>query len=305
MSRVRGVGIGVACLVAAGLWAGPAVGASGARADGGNEGSAAWFAGGGGRLGVRLGEVDKEDASRLKLGEERGAVVRSVEAGSAAEKAGLKEGDVVLRYQGESVLSAAQLARMVRETPPGRTVWLEVSRGGTPEKLSVTLGEARGRFHFDQDLGDLNLPTMPEPPEMPAPPPMPPLPRLDAEKWGRAQRLLLREPWFDRGPRRLGLEYQEISGQLAKYFRLEAEEGVLVTSVDNDGPAGRAGIKAGDVILKLNGKAVRDGDSLREELQRTEAGQEATLTVQRDGKPLDFKVTLGGKERRRTGGETT
>jgi serine protease Do len=298
MSSVKGVGIGVAGLVLAALGAGPAVvGWEGGGADEKKEErSLAWLGGGGGRLGVQLDEVSREDVTRLKLAEERGAVVRGVEGGSAAEKAGLKEGDVVVRYQGEPVQSAVQLARMVRETPAGRTVSLEVSRGGTPQRFSVTLGESKGRFHFDGEMGDFQLPELP---------PMPQLPKLDAEKWGRAQRLLLREPWLDRGPRRLGLEYQEISGQLAKYFKLEAEDGILVTSVDADGPAGRAGVKAGDVILKLNGKAVRDGESLREELQRTQAGEEATLTVQRDGKPLELKLTLGGRERRRSGGEST
>jgi hypothetical protein len=75
--------------------------------------------GGGSHLGVRLEDVDKDDVSRLKLTEEKGALVKSVEEGSPAEKAGIKAVDVVVRYQGESVLSASQLARLVRETPSG------------------------------------------------------------------------------------------------------------------------------------------------------------------------------------------
>ena len=306
MSRVTGVGTGMAILFAAGLSTGPVAGQSAGAEDKENNktGSWAWFDSGGGRLGVRLDEVDKDDAARLKLSDERGALVRGVDGGSPAEKAGLKEGDVILRYQGETVLSAAQLARMVRETPPGRTVTLEVSRGGASQKLSATVGEGHGGFGFEGDLGDFHMPAMPAMPAipampaMPAIPPVPPLPRFDSDKWGRAERLLLREPWAERGRRRLGIEYQEISGQLAKYFKLEAEDGLLVTSVDQDGPAARAGIKAGDVILKLNGTAVRDGQDLRSELQRVESGQEASVTVQRDGKPIELKVMLCRPEER-------
>src|SRR6266511_1650772 len=71
---------------------------------------------GDGRLGVRIADVGKDDVARLKLPDERGALVKSVEEGSAAEKAGIKDGDVILRYQGENVLSAAQLARDRKST---------------------------------------------------------------------------------------------------------------------------------------------------------------------------------------------
>src|SRR5512132_2274768 len=78
--------------------------------------------GGGGRLGVSLEDVGAGDVARLGLSAERGALVSSVEEGSAADKAGVKEGDVIVRFGGQEVWSAAQLARAVRETPAGRTV---------------------------------------------------------------------------------------------------------------------------------------------------------------------------------------
>jgi serine protease Do len=268
----------------------------------------------GGRLGVRLSEVQKDDVARLKLSDERGALVQGVVEGSAAEKAGIKEGDVILRYQGEAVLSAAQLARMVRETPVGRTVSVEVSRAGVPQKLSATLAEGRDRVRiFDNDVevpmppmppmaGMAPLPEMPEMPDMPEPPEMPAPPR--AFRWdndGGPHNFLFRE--LGRGPRKLGLQYQEIDGQLAEYFKLAGERGVLVTSVDADGPAGKAGLKAGDVILKFDGKAVKAGEDLRDEVRRAEAGKEVTVTVQRDGRAVDVKVQLANPASpRRAGG---
>jgi S1-C subfamily serine protease len=231
--------------------------------------------------------------------------VKSVEEGSAAEKAGIKDGDVILRYQGENVLSAAQLARLVRETPAGRTVSLEVSRGGASQKLSATLAEGPDRFSFfdrDFDVPVPPMPAMPEMPKMPAMPRMPALPkgphafRFD----GDGPRKFLFE--LGSGPRKLGIEYQEIEGQLAQYFKVGEGRGVLVTSVDEDGPAGKAGLKAGDVVLKFDGKAVKDGEDLRDAVRRAEGGKEVAVTVQRDGRPLDLKVQLAVPEKGRTAG---
>lgn len=281
MSRGVVFGIGAAGLLAAGLAFAPSAAGAGA------ERRVEVFRVGGAVLGVRIEDVDKQDVARLKLAEERGALVKGVEPDSPAQKAGLKEGDVILRYQGEAVQSAAQLARMVRETPPGRTVALEVSRGGALQKLSAALEAGKAdRFR----MGDLEIPSIP---------PLPPIPP-DAFRWdgrGKGRAFLFGEGWP--GPRKLGIEYQEISGQLAKYFRLSEDRGVLVESVDEEGPAGKAGLKAGDVILKLGGAAIRDGEDLRRELGRMEPGQEVVLTVQRDGKPLDLKVKLGGAARER------
>ena len=277
-------------LLAATLFAGTATGTSVARAAGEDEAGrrrvdVLRFVAGGARLGVDIEDVRGDDVSRLKLAEERGARVQSVTKGSAAEKAGLEEGDVILAYQGEKVWSAAQLRRLVRETPPGRTVSLEVSRGGAVRRLTATVEEtgehemAMGddAFHFD-------VPTPPMPPM----PPIPPMDRL-LEDAGRGRRFLFRER-VER-PGRLGLTYQELSGQLARYFKV-GDGALLVTEVDADGPAGHAGLRAGDVIVKVAGKAVDDPDALHRALDEVPAGGDVTVTVQRDGRPVDLKVTL-------------
>jgi serine protease Do len=261
---------------------------------------------GGGRLGVSLEDVASEDAAKQGLAGERGARVKDVHAGSPAEKAGIEQGDVIVRFDGESVRSVRQLARLVRETPPGRKVEVEVSRAGATQKLSATIEEGRRRAMFgDFGLGDgdleIQLPEPPEPPEPPAPPALSRMPRF---RWdgGKLRTLSL----IDRGPRKLGIQYQEISGQLARYFKLDGDAGVLVTEVDADGPAGKAGLKAGDVVVKAGGDVVRDGGDLRDALSRAEPGSELKLTVQRDGKPTELGVKVGGeKTKARRRGETT
>ena len=254
---------------------------------------------GGGRLGVSI-EDPKGDA--------RGASVRSVEADSAAAKAGLKEGDVIVRFDGEAVRSAAQLGRLVAETPAGRTVAIEVTRGGATQKLSATLAEASRSFRFHGgDGGDfaLEMPDWtPEPPEAPEPPhagvaprppraPMPPMPHVWS--WDNDDGFMVRR-LPGGGPRKLGIEFMEIGDQLAAYFKLPGKSGVLVTSVDADGPAAKAGMKAGDVVTKVGADAIADGDDLRHAMSRAEGGSQVTVTVQRDGHPLELKPTLAKPE---------
>jgi predicted metalloprotease with PDZ domain len=307
MRRWTGVGlVGLAAAAVLGLVN------AGARADDGDEKQRrveiARFAGGGARLGVVLEDVDADDVSRLKLAEERGAVVKEVVKGSAAEKAGLQEDDVILSYQGERVGSAAQLRRLVRETPAGRRVTIEASRAGAPQRLTATLEGKDGHellgddsFHFEMpEMFAFNVPVPPVPPA----PPIPPLDHMfDGEK---GQRFFFRDRdrIFETRPGRLGLTYQKLSGQLARYFKVE-DGALLVTEVETDGPAAKAGLRAGDVIVKFNGKAVTDAGDLRRTLGETPSGTEVTVTVQREGKPLEMRVSPRGEKRVHTPGATT
>jgi serine protease Do len=249
--------------------------------------------GGGARLGILLDDVKADDVARLKLAEERGALVKDVTEDSPAAQAGLREDDVIVSYQGERVASAAQLRRLVRETPPGRKVALEASRGGALQRLTATLGEAGGDMSDGGDFGrefEFNMPVPPMPP-------MPPMPPVGDWSFGDGPRTFSFENRFFEGrPGRLGLSYQELSGQLARYFK--ADDGaLLVTDVEDAGPAAQAGVKAGDVIVKLDGKAVTDGAFVRRALADAPGGTDVTLTVQRDGHPLDVKITPRGEKR--------
>jgi serine protease Do len=259
---------------------------------------------GSGRLGISI-----EDPA----GEARGALVRSVEEDSPASKAGLKEADVIVRFDGESVRSASQLRRLVAETPAGRAVAIEVTRGGATQKLTATLAERDSsqsfRFNgrdFSFDMPEWDVPVPPEPPEAPEalitpnaplPPRAPKAPkavRPFAWSWNDDGGLMIRK--LGPGQRKLGIEYMEMGEQLAGYFKLSGKTGVLVTAVDADGPAAKAGIKAGDVVVKLGSDAVADSDALRQAVSRAEGGSEVTVTVQRDGRPVELKVTLAKPE---------
>jgi serine protease Do len=289
MTRKVTLALGISAALVAGLALGSGdVRAGGGPSDEGKSERAIRIVGLGARafLGVGLDDVQ---------GDARGAKVRSVEEGSPAEKAGLKQGDVIVAFDGEAVRSASQLARLVRETPPGRSVPIEVMRGGARQKLTATLGEGGGRLRMAMpEMPDLDI-EVPEPPRPPRPP------RAHAWSWRGDEWPALDFELLGHGPRRLGIRYMETGEQLAAFFKLSGKNGVLVTSVDEDSPAAKAGMKAGDVILRFGGRAIEDGEDLRDAVHDAESGQKVTVTVQRDGHPIDLEVTLEKPERAHPG----
>ncbi len=241
--------------------------------------------GGGAFLGVGLEEVE---------GGTRGAKVRSVEPDSAAEKAGIEDGDVITRFDGESVRSARQLARLVRETPAGRAVSLEVTRGGATKTLTATLGEGPHRVHEGLELGgeDVFVPDMEDfDVEVDVPEGLPHVPGPHVFRWHGDDDGDFTMAWAPRRPR-LGIRFLEIEGQLADYFGLSADEGVLVSSVGEDTPAAKAGLRAGDVVLQLDGKAIQDGRDLMKAVRDAKGDRPLTIKLLRDAKTLEVEVVL-------------
>lgn len=241
------------------------------------------FGFGGSRLGVSISDVDAADAKGSA-----GVRIDEVEEGSPAEKAGFKTGDVVVEFDGERVRSARQFSRLVSETPAGRQVTAAVMRGGQRVTLNVATREASSGFGLlDGDrlraLETLRERVRPTP-APPAPPRAPRAPRAP-EPPGL-------ERFFYSG-NQLGVTTSSVSEQLREYFGVK--NGVLVTSVTSDSAASRAGVKAGDVIVSLNGRSIDDASELREEMQRLDAGEEFTLEIVRDRKPM----TLKGKAQER------
>ena len=259
-----------------------------------------------GSLGVRLRDVDAEAAERLAIGDPRGTLVVQVNEGSAAEKAGLRKDDVIVAFRGEPVHSVAQLVRLVRETPVGREIAIQVIRDGASTSLNATLEEgdrwglrwfgepgAQFRYSFrsggeDGDEG-AHIIKLPEIPDIE-------LPDFTAHGWF---------PGLGRG-RKLGIDYQQVEGQLAEYFGVEQGEGLLITGVVEDGPAFAAGLKAGDILLEIDGKKVRDRRDLFRVVADLESGEEIAVKVLRDRQAESLTLTVGGEPRKpRSRGQST
>ncbi len=259
--------------------------------------------GGGGRLGVTVKDLAAADVTRLKLTGPHGVVVDEVEKDSAAAKAGLKSGDVIIQFDGETVRSAEQFARLVRETPAGRAAKIGVMRDGKRTDLEATLDESAGAFRFDR--GEL---VMPEIQGLRETPNLDALrenlnrwrdrtPGAPAEPGPRGNLYYFRTPGgpFERdAPNargRLGVTVQDLTPELSAFFGVK--DGVLVASVSPDSPAAKAGIKVGDVITTVNDKAVTGTDELISALADKDG--DVTVGVVRDKKALSFKATLEGR----------
>jgi serine protease Do len=242
---------------------------------------------GGSRLGVSIRDVEESDSKTAKAAG-AGVIVEEVATDSPAEKAGIRKGDVIVEFDGERVRSVRQLTRLVQETPAGRTVPAVLQREGQRTPVSVTPSDD-GRFSFQgfDDLGSFGRELRLAVPKIAPPtPPSPPTPPMVWDFDGLV------------GRSRLGISIEPLSTQLAEYFG--TKDGVLVSSVSDDSAAAKAGIKAGDVITNFNGSAVGDPQELRRRIQSLNDGDEFTVSVMRDRKPLTLKGKAERPERRRT-----
>lgn len=230
------------------------------------------FIEGGSFLGVHAEDVNRGNMGRYGLREARGAGITSVVKDSPAEKAGLRKDDVILRFDGENVTSARKLTRLVSEVAPDQTVRLSISRGGSEQELAVTIGK---RQDYSNALeGKIFGPSG----------------RMRIEGWEGLQSGNDNFAFAFGNNRRIGVSTTQLTKQLADYFGVADGKGLLVTSVTADGPAAKAGIKAGDVITALDGEKIEGAGDLSRALNKKKEG-DVTLTVVRDKSQRTFTVT--------------
>lgn len=254
------------------------------------------FGGRGSQIGVTIRDVEESEAKTNKMSTPAGVVVEDVSEDSPAAKAGLKKGDIVVEFDGEHVHSVRQFTRLVQETPPGRKTQAFVMRDGQRINLTVEPREGNGLLFSDGKLSALadldgnfrfEMPRPakpPVPPATPKPPVPPAYPDFDTFIW--------------RTNNGLGITVNELSQQLAQYFG--TKDGVLVASVADDSAGFKAGIKAGDVITSLNGSEVTSPSELRRRIQQLQDGDEFTVGVMRDKKPMTLKGKVESTRPRRT-----
>lgn len=246
-------------------------------------------------LGINAEEITRENMGRYNLtGEPRGVGVREVLKDSPAERAGLKTGDVILRFDGEAVTSLRKLNRLIDESAPEYRARLTIRRGGSEQEVNVTLGKREFGREFGGLLNDEKW-------------------RKQTEMWNKNSEQMRKysdqmrkraEEWQQKNPglysvflgagRRIGVSTNTLGKQLADYFGVE--HGILITNVEADSPAARAGLKAGDIVTEADGERVGEAGDLTRVLNRKEEG-EVTLTVVRDRNRRSVRVT---PEKRKT-----
>jgi len=221
-------------------------------------------------MGIDIQEVTHDRMAALKLKEERGAEITMVDHDAPAGKAGLREHDVILEFNGMKIQGCEELRRLIHETPPGRDVQLLISRDGQPMNVSLQLADKKQYFaQYPKKLEAHEIPPIP-----PAPP-VPVIPALELSRPGSSY----------------GLVVDSLTPQLGEYFGVKNGEGVLVKSVEEGSPAKAAGFKAGDVIVRVNNQKIADRGDWRSAIRANRSGK-LTVGIVRDRHEQNLTINL-------------
>ena len=250
----------------------------------------------GGYLGIQTEEVTKANFAKYGLPEVRGVAIEKVVDGSPAEKAGLQNGDVIVRLNNEEVTSVRKLTRLLGEISPDHEIKLTVVRSGAEREVVATLGK-RPMPIFEDGAFAMGVPRLERVPLPPAGD-FPPLPRVEGvprvEPFPRGSS----EPFTLRSsPRRtIGISVSSLTKQLSEHFGVAG--GVLINEVRTGSPAAKAGLKAGDIIVEVDGKEVKaEIDVIRAIVEKKEG--DVSLTFVRDRNRQTVRVVP--EERPETG----
>lgn len=214
----------------------------------------------GGYLGVSVRSLDS--AEREELGISHGVQVATVEKESGAARAGILKDDVIQSVNGEKIRDPQSLAEVVRELAPGSSAKVGLWRGGKALEVTAALGK------FER-------------------------PQRFAWKGAPFTSIIHSGPY-------LGIGLLELDADLAAYFQVKAGAGVLVTGVEKNTPAAKAGLKSGDVIVQMAGKLVMDSKDIHEALASLKKGDSIAILVIRHGKKETLKAEPDFQRQERT-----
>jgi predicted metalloprotease with PDZ domain len=227
-------------------------------------------------LGVYMDELTQRMKDKLKFPHESGVLVTKIEEGSPAEKAGLLQEDILYLFNGVAVKDAGHLASLVRAEKPGSKVALVIYRDGSKKRITVTLGERKKPAIITDDFGAYNEELKQA--------------MRDAKK---SMTTVYKESLMMKG--RLGMVLHDLSEELGEYFDVKKGGGALVLDVETDSPAGKAGIRSGDVIIALNGEAVTDVEDFMDALSEASDVDTVSIDVIRKGakRTIELDVESG------------
>jgi C-terminal processing protease CtpA/Prc len=188
--------------------------------------------------------------------------VESVVEDSPAEKAGLKDDDVICRFNGQDVNSEQALREVIGATKSGDKIEIQVIRDGNKKEITAVMGSSMEAL--GSSLGHLNRPL---------------------------RRMLMMETAEDNAVW-LGIEVQPLSNQLKDYFKVKGDGGVLISSVEDRSPAKKAGLKAGDVIMRVSDKDIYARADIQKALRHSESGDTVSISIIRGGLSKKLKAQM-------------
>ena len=218
-----------------------------------------------GWLGVTLGE-SKVVCEKGDTPTNTGVRILTVIADSPADKGGLEDGDVIVKIDDEAVKGSSQVVDLIRAKKPGDTVRVIVLRDGKEKTCDVKLDE-KPVLSVDKSPGAL------------------------IELFGDKCKFLKGFEGFQETKRGyVGMHIQNLTPELREYFGADKETGILISKVEKDGPADRAGLQAGDVIVTVNGKDIKKNLEFQQVIRELKKGDEARLTILRRERKMDIRV---------------
>jgi len=211
-----------------------------------------------GMLGIFIQNITDDTAKALELKDTAGVLVSDVQKGSAAEKAGIKRGDIITAINGEKIEDSNVFRNKVAGTAPGTDIKLTIVRDGQQQEVTAKLEEFDvNAVSKNQNGGDDNE-TAPE-----------------KESGGK-----------------LGLSLQPVTPQIARQLNMTSAEGLVITDIDPTGPAAEAGLARGDVILEVNKQTVATTDDVRSALDKA-GSRPVLMLVVRQGRTIYLTVRPG------------
>jgi len=232
-----------------------------------------------GYLGIETHDIDNERAVALKLKDASGAEITIVDHDAPAGKVGLRVHDVILQMNGQQIQGVEQLHRMLRETPAGRNVTLLISRDGQQQTINVQLAD---RAKIEQDAWT-QIHTVPDPDDDGS------VTLVGPSGHGAGSGFF---GAFAIGTPSVGVELDTLGSQLADYFGVKDGQGLLVKRVAENSPAATAGLKAGDVITKVNGESVPTLNTWAKAIHANR-GKQVQVTIVRNRKEQTLNMQAG------------
>jgi serine protease Do len=218
-------------------------------------------------LGVDIRDVTHDRMAALKLKDDRGVEIMLVDQDSPAGKAGLKEHDVILSFNGRNLQASEDLRKLIRDTPPGQTVELGISRDGHPMAVKAQLADRHRVVVM--------------------------APRVEVSRI-RIPRIAV--PIITTLSRRNGVLVENLTPQLGEVFGVKDGEGVLIRSVDKGSPGETAGLRAGDVIVRVGNQRVA-GTSDWNRLLREQKPGPVQLGIMREKRQQTLSLTVPERSR--------
>jgi serine protease Do len=219
--------------------------------------------------------------------------IQAVEKDSPAHKAGIAKGDQIEEISGKPIASFRDIAAALVDKHAGEKIAIQLKRSGKSLRLNLVLGERKDEVPYslafqDEDSGE------PEWPELPHLPELSELPEL-AELEMALPKIQNYRIEFG-GARQLGVDVMEITPELSKKFAVKEDFGLLVSSISESSAAKKAGLKAGDTIVRANGRECRTAFDLRNVMKALKDKEAVQLELYRDGQLKKFNIIPDKKE---------